>query len=469
MPDDHAVVGGITRNARLYAIGELFRRAGVSLELYRSWAVKFDARWTVIHVEPGTDKKIRFPNASFLSWEELCATELQVIHAGWMQPPKDLIRNLIPYFVIPFTESHLPAGAPLFQRIDSSCVDCSLDLPLSVLLTLSRFEESQTEERDAHGRFAGTISLAYKHGYLLRPIVDEYGLALEQALGTLLPQWQPKPRKLRTKLSHDVDLVGIPFSLREAVGHTLRRHRPGATFRDLIARFADWSPTYLHLISRIAHVSIARGLDSAFYWAASAPGPEDSGYDPRHQKINRVISWLSEQGIENGAHPGYETYQCRDRLRAEVQILKEALTTRVIGGRQHFLRWCPETWLDWEACGLKYDSTLGFADVLGFRAGTCVPYRPWILSANRELDLLEIPLIVMDRTPIVYMGLSCRESLDVIEACLQACRGVGGVFTLLWHNTTLVDPAFGDMYENILDRLDGSEKFDWKRCLQETW
>jgi len=64
-----------------------------------------------------------------------------------------------------------------------------------------------------HGRFLAAQSVALRHNFLHRPIVDEYGLALQQVIELLLPGWRPPERKLRVKLSHDVDEVGIPLDL----------------------------------------------------------------------------------------------------------------------------------------------------------------------------------------------------------------------------------------------------------------
>lgn len=452
----------ITNSARLYAVRELFRRAGVSIQQYESWAVVIEDDWTSVYVQPGTRKRVRFRNDSTAVLGETRLDFNSVFKAEWMAPPPALVRARVPNFFVPFIIRATRAERQLFRPVQADCVDCDLDLPLSALLTLSRFEESRSTVRDAHGRFPSSASLAFRHGYLKRPVVDEYGLALEQALRFLLSAWTPATRKLRVKLSHDLDFVGIPFTLRETLGHAFVRHQPPAMIRDLLACLGDGSPTYLMQVQKLSEMSISRGLDSAFYWKASSPGDFDSGYDPRHSKVRRMIAWLSDHGIENGVHPGYNTYQSRDQLQSEVRVLREILGDQPMGGRQHYLRWSPATWLDWEACGLHYDSTVGFADCLGFRAGTCIPYRPWIFSEDRESHLIEIPLIAMDCTPIVYMGLTPDQSLCAIDDCIQACRAVGGVFTLLWHNTTLMDPSYGNLYRDVLDRLGDCEKFDWQ-------
>jgi hypothetical protein len=195
----------------------------------------------------------------------------------------------------------------------------------------------------------------------------------------------------------------------------------------------------------------------------------DSGYDPFHPKLQRVFSYLREQGFELGVHPGYSTFGSKPALENEVALLRRALAVQKVGGRQHYLRWSPQTWLDWESCGLAYDSTVGFADLIGFRAGTAFPFRPWSFSENRELNLIEVPLIVMDCTPVKYMGLSREEGLARIRNCIQRAAIVGGVFTLLWHNVPLLEPEYHGWYESILDLLPPGQNLAFSQSLQSFW
>jgi len=145
-----------------------------------------------------------------------------------------------------------------------------------------------------------------------------------------------------------------------------------------------------------------------------------------------------------------------------VQLLRQVLGESSLGGRQHYLRWSPESWRHWEMCGLAYDSTVGYADQIGFRAGTCIPYRPWLLALDREANLIEIPLIVMDGTLLHYMGLTPHESLEAVGELVARCRAVGGVFTLLWHNSSLMDSTAADLYRGLIDSLAGSDHYDWR-------
>jgi hypothetical protein len=185
--------------------------------------------------------------------------------------------------------------------------------------------------------------------------------------------------------------------------------------------------------------------------------------------VQRILHDLRNDGFELGIHPGYNTFHSRGELATEVARLRSALSVNRPGGRQHYLRWSPETWLDWEACNLYYDSSVGFADRFGFRAGTSVPYCPWSISQNRELNLIEVPLILMDCTPVKYMGLSRVSGLERIRQCLKRTERVGGVFTILWHNTPLIEPEYKGWYESVLDLLPPSQSLQLPAASNSLW
>jgi hypothetical protein len=109
---------------------------------------------------------------------------------------------------------------------------------------------------------------------------------------------------------------------------------------------------------------------------------------------------------------------------------------------------------------------VGFADHIGFRAGTCYPYRPWILNLDREADLLEIPLLVMDATLTNYMKLDSSDAMAACGDCIERCRMVGGVFAFLWHNDSLLNFESRLLYEDLLRYLKGAKTYDWKTDIQ---
>jgi hypothetical protein len=461
-PDAIQKIGSvrITPQARRYALWELARRAGVSVETFRTWAIRQDSNGTLLELSSNPSKQIFFPNATPELLRKIAANHGSTVRREWLFDSPAELKKLVPNFVVPFADGGQGTG-PLFVATNRDRIECSVDLLLAALLVLSRWEEAITTEHDSHGRFCAKQSVAFKDHFLERPIVDEYGLAFEQAVKFLHPGWRPANRKLRAKLSHDADHVGIPFQGKSVLRQIAHRD-PKNTWRELWAWLPSCDPVDLCALREIVSLTREHKLDSAVYWMASAPSLRDSGYDPRHHKVRRVIDWLRGEGVESGVQPGYSTYRSPERLRREVNLLRDILGDGPLGGRQHYLRWCVDTWIHWEMCGLAYDSTLSYADHIGFRCGTCVPYQPWLLSLNRAADLLEIPLLVMDRTLLGYMNLTEETSVEAVRRCLDRCRAVGGVFTMVWHNNTLLEPNYRSLYMKLLHILEGAESCVWK-------
>jgi hypothetical protein len=71
----------------------------------------------------------------------------------------------------------------------------------------------------------------------------------------------------------------------------------------------------------------------------------------------------------------------------------------------------------------------------------------------------------MDVTLAYYMRLAPEESVTLLLQCADRCKTVGGVFTLLWHNRSLLDPNYGEAYQTVLSALQFSPAFDWKQAL----
>lgn len=445
-----------------YAIEQLARRAGVSDEALASWRLDWSENgFVTAYVQPGTHKRIRFPRVRGATWERIQRGVFATSTAAWWTGAAKA-GDLAPDFKIPFSSSNQPDLGPLFLPDSKESFTCAVDLPMSALLTLSRFEEILPYRKDMHGRFPAESGVAWQGGFLHRPIVDEYGLALERVLRALLCGWNPPERRLRVKLSHDVDEIGIPFSFRSAAAKTLRHGKPLCTLRDLVAAVLGTETSCQTQLRRLIRLSVRHRLDSGVYWKSSKHGRYDTGYDFRDTRILRLIAGLKDSGIELGIHPSYVTFHSPKLLRAEVERLSEILGERKVGGRQDYLRWSPQTWVEWDALGLAYDSTVGFADHTGFRAGTCLPYRPWLWSEQRQAQLIEIPLVVMDSMLFGYMKLSREQALMVVMDLIDRCRGVGGVFTLAWHNTSLLNATHAAIYRDLLNEVAGSPKYDWR-------
>jgi len=205
------------------------------------------------------------------------------------------------------------------------------------------------------------------------------------------------------------------------------------------------------------------GARSSFYFLALAPGDQDYAYDVRD--LEGEIGMIADAGWEVGLHGGHRAYCDPQALAAEKQRLEAVLGRPVVGYRNHFLRFrVPETWEHLSRAGFRYDATFGYADCVGFRNGMCHPFKPYDLRAGREIDILEIPLTIMDGTLDRYMRLDAGKAWEVTRRLIDATERCHGVITILWHNTYM-EGERGKFYEKILGYC--QEKGAWMTSGEE--
>jgi hypothetical protein len=443
---------GISDRAREYALSELVRRTAPSDAFVASLRIEVRGNETRLHLP--TRGRVVFPhapNGHFRALGERRSSGRTVRQTSFSAAP-DEAWSPLGDVVVPFMPDDAAPGAPLF-RIEGDTARCSVDLVASALLTLSRFEELLPGVRDAWGRFPAAASALANAGALERPVVDEYAIALRRVLSELAPSWEPRRWLGRLHLSHDVDELGVPFRPRQTLGHALKRRSVAGALRDLASCVSRTAPAFLAAMRTLVRAGAERGMRAAAYFKRSTRTPFDSGYEPDHERVRPIIEWLREMRVELGVHPSHFTLGDPARLRAEVSALRAVLGDGAVGGRQHHLRWSPQSWLDWENAGLAYDASVGFADAPGFRAGTAFPYRPWLLWLDREAKLVELPLIAMDTTLLRYQALEESEVKATVSRLSARVLEVGGVFGLLWHNTSVVDRRGATLFGEVLDGL----------------
>src|SRR5262245_31837555 len=118
-----------------------------------------------------------------------------------------------------------------FARLEGSSVILDGDLVASALFLLTRWEETALTARDRHGRLPYSEGVAWRQGFLDRPLVDEYALVLREWLRVLRPDWTPAPGRFSVQLSHDIDVIGPFWNLggaaRTLAGDLVRGKDPG--------------------------------------------------------------------------------------------------------------------------------------------------------------------------------------------------------------------------------------------------
>jgi hypothetical protein len=356
-------------------------------------------------------------------------------------------------------------GSPTW-RLDGDELRLDVDVFGSSFFMLTRYEEAVLTARDDHDRFPAAATIAGSGGFVRRPVVNEWLELLWLALHHLWPALERRPLQFSIAPSHDVDWPlaaesGLAQLLRRAASDTVVSHDPATSARRLIGYAARRGGRYgldvNNTFDAIMDASESRGLRSAFYFIADRrAGLLDGNYSLDDHFIRALLRRIHVRGHEIGLHASYttptdgrQTRHERDKL---VRVLEEeGIVQDRLGGRQHFLRWRnPDTWRNWAEAGLDYDSTLGFSEEIGFRAGVCLEYPVFDVERRRPLALRERPLVVMEGAAIDRLQLGPGGAAKAIGELRETCRRYNGTFTLLWHNSRLIHRAERRMYLEAL-------------------
>jgi hypothetical protein len=199
----------------------------------------------------------------------------------------------------------------------------------------------------------------------------------------------------------------------------------------------------------------SRGGSATWFFKAGAHGPHDVRYPVDGTIARALIAGLRDQGHEIGLHPSFHAFSHAEYLGQEKARLEGAIQSKATAVRTHYLRYDHDrTHRDLERAGFRIDSTLGFSDRIGFRNGTCLPFRVYDHREGRPSGLWEMPLALMESALFNRMGAEPAEAEHSTRRLMETARRHGGAMVALWHNTLwdeLDYPGWGAHFVNTLD------------------
>lgn len=318
----------------------------------------------------------------------------------------------------------------------------------------------------------------------------------QHAGGTQLgsSQW-PHGSLFALFISHDVDQIHDRelFRVLADVNHVRRRLLNGENgnvelaARRIVRSLLCPKPATFD-VETILSVESRHGFRSTWfllhdkYWARHG-----SRYSFKCSAIKEIARRILEAGGELGVHGGYYRFNNVALYRESMDAVERYFGVRPCGIRNHLLRFSePETWQAQKAAGFAYDATWGKADHLGALGGHHFPFFPMVPTLSEQchglnghlnsqlgqpssvlrpsssapqpstLDILELPITVMDATVFRYHRLAGKAALEAAWQAIQPTIKAGGLVSLLWHNNYFNEPEYCDwqmVYEELLARL----------------
>jgi peptidoglycan/xylan/chitin deacetylase (PgdA/CDA1 family) len=278
-------------------------------------------------------------------------------------------------------------------------------------------------------------------------------------------------------LTHDVDHVGVRnhkcdhtmfgFLYRATMGSFINVFRGRRTLKELGANWAAaLSLPFVHLglakdfwLQFDHYLAMEKGLSSTFFVIPNKndPGQTSAGRRPMKRAARYDIADFADElrqvvaaGHEIGLH-GIDAWRDSGKGREELARLSRITGASVTGVRMHWLFYDEQSPAVLEKAGLSYDSTVGYNETVGYRAGTTQAFRPPGLE-----QMMELPMHIMD-TALFYpshRNLSPKAAKAVIAPLIENAILLGGVLTVNWHDRSIAPERLWDaFYLDLLDDL----------------
>jgi hypothetical protein len=331
------------------------------------------------------------------------------------------------------------------------------DIISSAFYFLSGWNEYVDSSNDEFGRVEYKNCIVNKLNVAHIPIVNYYFDILHEAIKKVYRKdtkkhlW--KDKSFAINLTHDIDTCRSAWI--EGSFSELKKKKIFSIPKLIMKRFFqkdDWFN-----FNTIMDIERKYEAVSSFYFLPQkgrVGNWKNADYSISSNSIQKTITNIKAKKFEVGVHGSFGTHDNSKQFKTDIERIN---TKPIVGNRFHFLMFDPEKTVNvLEDCNIRYDTTLGFAEQIGFRRGTCYPFYLWNFNKDNASSVLEIPLIVMDGTLAnkKYMGVSKDEALPKVFRLIDEVKRFEGVFTILWHNTYFSDykyTGWRNIYCKILE------------------
>lgn len=323
---------------------------------------------------------------------------------------------------------------------------------------ISRYEEYLPHVKDVHGRYTAEQSLAYKKGFLEKPVVDIWAYKFLKVLKEKFPDYEYITRTYNYVSTIDIDNAF-------AYKHKSLVRSVGGFFNDLVHfkvlnvwnRFAvtfNIKNDPFDTFQKLLRLKKEYNVKTIFFFLIGDYTSFDTNVSASKEKYKLLIKEMQDYA-KVGLHPSYFTMNDPELLKKEKIRLEHIVNMPVQKSRQHYLRFSlPETYQNLIDLEVEEDYSMGYASNVGFRAGTCTPFYFYDLDFEIQTPLKVFPFALMDTTLNDYMQLTSKQSLGRIRDLKNEVKAVNGTFITLFHNETLSDylrwKGWKRLYESML-------------------
>jgi hypothetical protein len=163
----------------------------------------------------------------------------------------------------------------------------------------------------------------------------------------------------------------------------------------------------------------------------------DPSYDiAKNGRLKQKCRELISEGNQIGIHGSYFSSEDGTLFMKEKEILENSINYKITKSRQHWLNYYESKtpYIHCEA-RIEQDSTLGFNDISGFRAGVASIYNPYDHKNNIPFPFKEIPLVIVDSHFYDYLDDYAQNHLEWLFDSMSKVKNFG--ISVIWHQRVI--------------------------------
>jgi hypothetical protein len=346
-------------------------------------------------------------------------------------------------------------GLPVFFQTTPDS-DLPFDIFAASFFMVSRYEEYLGHQPDEFGRFKASSSLASRHGFLGRPVVDLWTKEFARVLLKKYPTLAFRRNEFKALLTIDIDqpfaYLGKNF-LKSFGGLirdlTIKTGHAGERYKVVKHELKDPYEIYDYLFEKIE----TGKADARFFFPTGDRSRYDQNPSWKNDEYRGLIKRISDK-YQSGLHPSYFASSRIAMINDEILRFKNITGKEPASSRFHYVRlFFPASYSFLAKTGIAEDYSMGYHDEPGFRAGIARPYTFYDISEEKQTNLKIVPFQVMDATLIKYRKLGVAESRDIIINLIDETRRAGGLFVSIWHNTSLLETPEGKAWRELFEKM----------------
>ena len=287
-----------------------------------------------------------------------------------------------------------------------------------------------------------------------RPHLTGLARTWADSLATLNPAWRRPVRRAVVFLTHDVDQVN-PLQPMGLAGQVVRLGRGllrgDATTARRLVRWISSAGRFAETYEQIMCLEREAGAVATYFFMAGPYSFRRYGSrSGRGRRLRRLAGLVRQYGHRVGLHGCVYSLAQRDydRQRRDLEV---AAGCQITWHRNHYLVFDSRVSSGLlESAGFRVDTTCGFHDANGFRAGVAHPYPLWDWRREAATGLTEIPLVFMDVAGDLASDTMWRELYDRLDAAVS----MGGAIAILFHvDNFVIAPKGFHRYAELLGYL----------------